>query len=250
MPVLLDVDERGLATLTLDRYAKRNSLDEAMLESFGEALGAIEADPRIRVVVLRGSNGFFCAGADIADWADPGPVTADRLSRLGTATFARLAALSVPTVALIERSALGGGLELALACDLRVTTEDAGLGYPETRLGNLTAWGGIARLVDTVGPAQARRLFLTATTISGAEAARIGLVTHAVPADRLEETVEELVTAVIACEPLALRVVKDILAGYETRVTAEPTLAAFFSFSDASRRRKEAFVKRRPTTTK
>ncbi|MEU9886940.1 enoyl-CoA hydratase/isomerase family protein [Sphaerisporangium sp. NPDC051011] len=248
MPVLLDVDRRGRAMLTLDRYAKRNSLDQAMLESLGDALGAVETDPAVRCVVVRGGNGFFCAGADISDWADPGPDRADRLSRLGTATFARLAALHVPTIALIERSALGGGLELALACDLRVTTEDAALGYPEARLGNLTAWGGIARLVDTVGLAHARRLFLTATPISGAEAARIGLVTEAVTGDRLETAAEELVEAVIACDPLALRVVKDTLAGYATRVPAEPTFAAFFSLSDASRARKQAFFQRKPTT--
>ncbi|MFF2848731.1 enoyl-CoA hydratase/isomerase family protein [Streptomyces sp. NPDC058001] len=248
MPVLLDVDKRGLATLTLDRYAKRNSLDEAMLVSLGEALGAVESDPAVRCVVLRGSHGFFCAGADIADWTDPGPERADWLSRLGTAVLARLAALGVPTIALIERSALGGGLELALACDLRVTTDDATLGYPEARLGNLTSWGGIARLVDTVGTAHARRLFLTATPVTGTEAARIGLVTEAVTADRLTAVTEGLVDAVTACDPLALRVVKDTLAGYATRVPAEPTFAAFFSLSEASRARKQDFFQRKPTT--
>jgi len=248
MPVNLRVAD-GVAYVTLNRYEKRNALDETMLAQLEEAVGTAGRDQEVRVLVLRGSGGFFCAGADISEWTDPGPDQADRLSRLGTAALNQIAALNAPTVAVVERSALGGGLELALACDLRITSHDAVFGYPEARLGNLTSWGGIARVVDTVGLAHARRLFMTARPIDGREAERIGLVTQAVDQEDLERLVAQTVTDVAGCDPLALRVLKDALRGFERKQFLEPALAALFSQSVASRNRKHAFFDQNTTST-
>jgi enoyl-CoA hydratase/carnithine racemase len=248
MPVALDIAD-GIAHVTLDRYEKRNALDAKMLASLDDALAAVTQSTEVQVVLLRGSGGFFCAGADLTEWADPGPEEADRLSRLGTATLNRIAALPVPSVAAVERSALGGGLELALACDVRITTNDTLFGYPEATLGNLTSWGGIARVVDTVGLAHARRLFMTGRPISGADAERIGLVTRAVPIEHLQRAIDETVSDILSCDPLALRVLKDALSVFQRQQPMESAMAAFFSLSETSRSRKQAFLHRpRPTT--
>ncbi|MFC5827337.1 enoyl-CoA hydratase/isomerase family protein [Nonomuraea insulae] len=233
----------GDATLWLDRPAKRNAIDRSMLQHLSVAVGEIESDRSIRTLLVRGSDGYFSAGADIGDWADPSPSEAEEMSRLGTAVFDRLASLSVPTLAVIEGGALGGGLELALACDVRLAAPAALIGYPEARLGNLTSWGGLTRLVDAVGLAHTRSMFLTGTPVSGRRAYEIGLV-HAAPAD-LEAAVSELVADLGAAEPTAVRTFKLLTAGLEARAPIEPVLAAFFSRSEASRERKQAFLDRR-----
>lgn len=244
MPVTLQVHGE-IAHLTLDRYAKRNALDTTMLIELTDTMQRASRDADVRVVVLRGSNGFFCAGADINEWTNPTADEADQLSRLGTVALNAVAACPVPTVAVVERSALGGGLELALAADLRLTTNDAQFGYPEASLGNLTSWGGIARLVDTVGLAHTKALFLTARPITGRQAESIGLVTRAASEGELESALTETLDAILACDPWALRTIKDALAGFAHRQPLEHALAAMFSQSPASRERKNAFLSRR-----
>jgi enoyl-CoA hydratase/carnithine racemase len=103
----------------------------------------------------------FCAGADLNDWADVSPAEARSLSLLGSRAFQALADVPVPVIAAIDGAALGGGLEMAMACDIRLGTPDCSVGYPEPRLGNSPAWGGMARLVDAVGKGYARTMLLT-----------------------------------------------------------------------------------------
>jgi enoyl-CoA hydratase/carnithine racemase len=244
MPVTLQVRD-DVAHVTLDRYAKRNALDESMLIELTETMETVSRDAGVRAVVLRGSNGFFCAGADITEWANPTTEEADRLSRIGTTAFNVVAACPAPTVAVVERSALGGGLELALAADLRFTTDNATFGYPEAGLGNLPSWGGIARLVDTVGLAHTKALFLTARPITGRQAETIGLVTSAAPEGELEPLLRRTLADILACDPWALRTVKDALAGFAHRQPLEHALAAMFSQSPASQERKRTFLARR-----
>jgi enoyl-CoA hydratase/carnithine racemase len=242
MPVTLDVAADGVATLLLDRPAKRNALDRAMLESLAEAVGTIGDD--VRAVVVRGAGGTFCAGADIADWVGtPGPVAAE-LSRLGRDTFAALAALPVPTLAVIEGSAIGGGLELALACDLRVAAADAVIGLPETRLGNLPSWGGVARLAAVAGLGVARQLVLGGEMVSGTRAAQLLLVGAAAAPGGLEELVRETVGRLLAADPTALALAKQVLGGQPDH-PLEPALAAYTAGLESSRRRKQDFLDQR-----
>ena len=242
MPVTLDVDPDGVATLLLDRPAKRNALDRAMLDSLAAAVGRLAGRDDVRAVVVRGAGGTFCAGADIADWVGtPGPVAAE-LSRLGRDTFAALAALPVPSVAVIEGGAIGGGLELALACDLRVAADDAVLGLPETRLGNLPSWGGVARLAAVAGLGVARQLLLGGEMLTGARAAGLLVVGAAAPAVELEALVRGTVERLLAADPTALALAKQVLAGPAGDHPLEPALAAYTAGLDSSRRRKQDFL--------
>jgi enoyl-CoA hydratase/carnithine racemase len=245
MPVTLHVDPNGVGTLLLDRPAKRNALDRAMLESLGAAIVQLGGRDDLRAVVVRGAGGTFCAGADIADWVGtPGPVAAG-LSRLGRDAFAALAALPVPSLAVIEGGAFGGGLELALACDLRVAADDAILGLPETRLGNLPSWGGIARLAAVAGLGVARQLILGGEMISGARAAGLLVVGAAAPAAELEALVRTTVERLLAADSIALALAKQVLDGYALDHPLEPALAAYTAGLDSSRRRKQDFLDQR-----
>ena len=245
MPVTLDVAPDGVATLLLDRPEKRNALDRAMLDSLGAAVARVAARDDVRVVVVRGAGGTFCAGADIADWVGtPGPVAAE-LSRLGRDVFAALAALPVPSLAVLEGSAIGGGLELALACDLRVAADDAVLGLPETRLGNLPSWGGLARLTALAGLGVTRQLLLGGELVSGARAAELLVVGAAAPAAGLAELVGATVGRLLAADPTALALAKQVLGGQQPDHPLEPALAAYTAGLESSRRRKQDFLDQR-----
>nr|WP_296066622.1 enoyl-CoA hydratase/isomerase family protein [uncultured Actinoplanes sp.] len=245
MPVTLDVDDRSVATLTLDRPAKRNALDRAMLESLLDATTGLGRRDDVRAVVVRGAGRTFCAGADIADWVSPAAPVAAELSRLGRAAFAAVAALPAPSVALIEGAAVGGGLELALACDVRIAAGDALLGFPELRLGNLPAWNGLSRLVGVAGLGVARHLLLTGELVDGTRAGHLGIVTAVAPPDRLTRALAEVVDGFLACEPAALALAKQVLAGFDRDLPLEPAMAAYTAGLDTSRSRKQAFLDRR-----
>lgn len=245
MPVTVSVDPDGVAQLLLDRAAKRNALDIAMVESLRDAVAQIAVRDDVRVVLVRGAGGTFCAGADIADWVSPAHDVAERNSRLGQDAFGALAALPVPSVAIIEGGAYGGGLELALACDLRIAAADATLGLPELGLGNLPSWGGTSRLVDVAGLGVARHLLLSGELISGARAAELLVVTSAHPAAELDVAVKETTTRLLGAEPTAVRLAKEFLGGARTTLTGEDALAGYTACLDSSRRRKQDFLDRK-----
>ncbi|GAB2445258.1 enoyl-CoA hydratase-related protein [Nocardioides hungaricus] len=245
MPVTLAVDSRGVAHLVLDRPEKRNALDVAMLESLREQVAAVRSRDDVRVAVVRGAGGTFCAGADIADWVDPGHVAAVAQSRLGQETFAELAALDVPSVAVVEGGAYGGGLELALACDLRLAAYDARMGLPELGLGNLPSWGGTARLVDLAGLGVARHVLLSGELLTGERAAQLLVVTSAHPTGELDGALAALVDRLLQAEPTAVGLAKQVLAGFERTLATESALAGYTACLDSSRDRKQSFLDRR-----
>lgn len=245
MPVTLTVDPDGVAHLTLDRPSKRNALDRAMVESLRDRVAEIRDRDDVRVVVLRGAGGTFCAGADIADWVQPPHHLAVTMSELGQEAFGALAALPVASIAVIEGGAFGGGLELALACDVRVATDDAALGLPELSLGNLPAWGGIARLVDIAGLGVARHLLLTGELLSGTRAVELLLVSSAHPAADLQAAVDTSVARLLAAEPTAVRLTKQVLAALGSTVTSDSALAGYTAGLESSRGRKQEFLDRK-----
>jgi len=245
MPVTLAVDSGGVARLVLDRPEKRNALDVAMLESLRENVASLRSRDDVRVVVVRGAQGFFCAGADIGDWVDPGEATAVAQSRLGQQTFEELAALPAASVAVIEGGAYGGGLELALACDLRIAADDARLGLPELALGNLPSWGGTGRLIDVAGLGVARHVLLSGELLSGRRAYELLVVTSTHPASELEDAVAATVDRLLAAEPTALRLAKQVLAGFEQTISTESALAGYTASLSSSRERKQDFLDRK-----
>jgi len=245
MPVTLKVDADGVAHLTLDRASKRNALDGAMLTDLRERVREIRARSDVRVVVLRGDGGTFSAGADIADWVSPPHEVAAALSQLGRDTFSELAALPVVSVAVIEGTAVGGGLELAFACDLRLAADTALLGLPELGLGNLPTWGGTARLVDIAGLGVTRHLLLSGELVSGERAAELLLVTSVHPAIDLAAAVDATVERLLAAEPLAISLAKKVLGEFEHQSGLETTIAAYTAGLTSSRQRKQDFLDRK-----
>lgn len=208
----LEGGDRGIVLLGLCRPEAKNALGRQLLGELEAALAALAEAPAARVVVLHSLvPGAFCAGADLKERAGMTAEQAEAfVDRLRNA-FTALAALALPTVAAIEGAALGGGLELALACDLRVAGGEAQLGLPETSLAIIPGAGGTQRLPRLVGPARAKDLVFTGRRIGAAEALGMGLV------DRLAEAGQGLATALDLARqispngPVALRVAKEAI---------------------------------------
>jgi enoyl-CoA hydratase len=181
-PVLVGTksEEDGVELLIL-RHPPVNALSTALLDQLDGCLTTLGSEGKARCVVLTGDGQYFCAGADVKEMAVLGKEKAPEIQARGQALFERFANLRCPTIAAINGLAIGGGLELALACDLRVCADSAKLGAPEVGLGLLPAYGGTQRLPRLLGPAKAKELIFTANLIPGSEALRIGLVNKVVP---------------------------------------------------------------------
>lgn len=189
-----------------------NLVTRALTAELDEALGRLAAAADVRAVVVSGrGDRAFCAGSHIGEFeALRGRVAADKLL-LEKLVYRRLADLPMPTIAAIEGDALGGGLELALCCDLRIASARARLGLPEVRLAVLPGSGGTQRLPRIVGPARAKELILTGRIVPAEEAFRIGLVTEVVPAGQAVTRALEVAGEIAARGPLAVREAKRLI---------------------------------------
>ena len=192
----------AVATLTLNRPDARNALSAEMCDAVVDALDEIEAMVDARVIVVRGEGPAFCAGADFAAVSGPGGVEF-------VVAFERMleavARHRLPTIAVIHGAALGGGLQLATACDFRLSADDARLGIPSSRLGILVNFENVRRLVLLVGVAVAKEVLMTARTYSGAEAVAAGLVHRAVSPGELSGAADAMARDVAALSPLSVQ---------------------------------------------
>jgi enoyl-CoA hydratase/carnithine racemase len=239
----VESDERGCRTLWLDRPEKRNALDEPFLSELLEAVETASRDETVRVVLARSTSTMFCAGADLNEWADISPRNAQRLSALRSRAFQALADLPVPMVAAVEGPALGGGLELLLACDIRIGSTSCRVGFPEPRLGNSPAWGGMARLVETAGIARARDMLLTGDPVSANEAHRMGILQRLCAPEDFSARLEDLLASIVACDGGTLSYIKALLGAPAQVIAAhEAAVAGFTATSAESRERKEQFL--------
>lgn len=177
--------EQGVATLTLQRAKQLNALNQAVIEALSAHLDTLQHATDVRVVILRGEGRAFAAGADIAQMSSLSASEAERFARLGQAVFRKLELLPQPTIALVHGFALGGGMELAMACDVRIAAEGAKFGQPEVTLGVIPGFGGSQRLPKIVGRGRALTLLLTGDLIDAATALDYGLVTQVVPGEEL-----------------------------------------------------------------
>jgi enoyl-CoA hydratase len=210
---LLVTRVEAVATLTLDRPRALNALDPPTLEALAAALGEVAADPGVRALVLTGAGDrAFSAGADIAAMAAMSASEGHAFSRLGHGVAAAIEALPIPAVAALGGVALGGGLELALACDLLVASERARLGQPEINLGLIPGFGGTQRLVRRVGLGRARELIYLGRVLPAAEALAIRLVDRVVPPERLAAEAAALASELADKAPVALRQAKRATA--------------------------------------
>jgi enoyl-CoA hydratase/carnithine racemase len=192
--------------------ARRNSLTLAMLHGLAELQARAAADHALRVVILTGAGDrAFCAGADLKERARMGDADVAGFHKALRDALAGLEALPQPVVAAVNGAALGGGLELALACDLRVAAEGVEVGLPEVGLGIIPGGGGTARLPRIVGLGRAKELVLTGRRVGAAEALAMGLVTEVVPAARLAEAALALAERLARNAPVSLRQAKRAL---------------------------------------
>ena len=251
------VTQRGAtAVVTLDRPARRNAINDRMAVELPEALDRLEQDGATRAVVITGAGGVFCAGGDISE-AGRVPGVAGSLVRLRRIRrlFDAIAEFPFPTVAAVDGLALGGGLEIALACDFRLIGASAQVGLPEILLGALPGGGGMSRLPALIGPQRAKEMILTGRRISAAEADAFGLVLRTVPDG------EVLTEALAFAEQFAdkpasvLRLAKrSVQAGVRSDAEAASELeylatVAAFGTEDRAEGMTAFLEKRRPTFT-
>jgi enoyl-CoA hydratase len=202
------------AEIILNRPEKGNALTMQMLEQLSSIVSEIEADRELRAVTIRGCGRFFCTGGDIGAWGSLSPQQMGRDWILyGINVLERLAALPQPVIAAVSGHALGGGLELAMAADLRVAVRSAKFGSPEVTLGMISGWTGIRRLSEIIGVGRTRHLMLLGTPITAEVALKWGLITAlAEDADDLERQLNEWLERFCANAPAAMALTKGILA--------------------------------------
>jgi enoyl-CoA hydratase/carnithine racemase len=239
-----------IATLTLLREKQLNALNEQLLRDLDAQLDTIAANSDIKVVLLHGQGRAFAAGADIAQMQPFTAAEAQRFSRLGQAVFSKMEHLHPPIIGLIHGYALGGGLELAMACDIRMAAEGTKFGQPEVTLGVIPGFGGSQRLPRLVGQGVALKLLLTGDLVDAQEAHRIGLITDVVPADELLAKGRELAGKFTEMAPMALSWMKSaVYEGAELDIDKGLAFeASLFGMSFSTGDQKEgmrAFLERR-----
>lgn len=198
-----------IGKVLFDKPENRNAMDAYFFQRLVSVITELEADPAIRVVILTSTHPkAFLAGADIAYMLHNAPAQAKRFCELGCAVFTRMRESPLPFIAAINGHCLGGGLELALACDLRIAVQGCKLGFPEVKLGILPGWGGLYRLPRLVGEGRARELLFTGRLLSTEEAERAGLVNYAVPPEGLMEACEQAALEIARNAPIPIALMK------------------------------------------
>ncbi|GAA1502868.1 enoyl-CoA hydratase [Agromyces terreus] len=251
--VRLEFDDDAIAVVTIDRPRALNALSSDVLEAIDAAFDEIDAAAAsVRGVLIVGAGGrAFVAGADISAMAGRTPAEGERMARLGHRVAARIEACRVPVIACVDGFALGGGLELALACDLVYATDASTFGQPEVRLGLIPGFGGTVRLPRVVGPARAKELIYTGRRIGIEEAVEAGLVARRFPdRDALLAGARETIALVAENSPSAIAAAKRVLvaaAGRPTDEAVELEIGGFMSAfgTDDMREGVAAFLEKR-----
>lgn len=249
---LIVEDRDGIRTITLNRPDKLNALNQDTIGELHAAFEAAAADTAIHVVVLTGAGPkAFVAGADIAEMNGLSPVQARDFSRHGQRLMSRIEQLGKPVIAMVNGFALGGGMELAMACHLRIAADTARFGQPEVNLGLIPGFGGTQRLLRLCGRGAALELCLAGEQIDATRALQLNLVTRVVAKDALEAETFKLAAKLAASAPQALRGILDaIVAGGEAPLESGlefETQAFAVAFStDDMHEGTSAFLARRP----
>lgn len=202
--------KENIGILTINRPEKLNAISDELTKELKQFLEDLENDEEIRVLIITGAGDkAFVAGADISELVDRDARMGRRVSRERQEIFSLIENLHIPVIAAVNGYALGGGLELALACSIRIASEKAQFGAPEVKLGIIPGDGGTQRLPRLVGSGRAMEMILTGDFIDAEEAYRIGLVNKVYPHDQLQEKAIELARRIASRPPLAVRFAKD-----------------------------------------
>ena len=241
----------AVARIILDRPAKLNALTPAMLAALGDAARSIDADDDIRAVVLSATGDrAFCVGADIDAWAGTGPLDMWRhWVRDGHAVFDRMARLRPPLIAAIEGMALGGGLELAATCDLRIGGADALFGLPEADVGVAPGWSGTQRLVREIGPAPVKLMALAGERLDATAAERAGVLHRTVAAGSALDAALEMAARIAGRAPVAVQLTKQLInaaVGEDAAQTLEAIAAGVVGGTHDIREGVASFRDKRP----
>lgn len=211
MPENILVESNGpILTITLNRPKALNALSSALLTELDQQLDQLTDETRVVIITGSGEKAF-AAGADIAEMRDYGPVEAERYSALGHRVFRRFETLPQVFIAALNGFTLGGGLELAMGCDLLYASENAKLGQPEVNLGVTPGYGGTQRLQRLVGPQLAREMLYTGDAIDAQTAKARGLVVDVLPREQLLEHVRKVAEKIASKGPLAIRATKNLV---------------------------------------
>ncbi len=202
--------KKEIGIITLNRPEARNALNRKMIQELGDALTELENDLQIRVIIITG-NKDFCAGADIKEMHAIKPEEIEAFCRWGHKVFDKLEGMGKPVIAAITGFALGGGCELAIACDIRIAGESAKFGQPEVNLGLIPGFGGTQRLSRLVGIGKAKEMILTGEIINAKAAASIGLVNSVVKDEELMTKAEETAQVIAQKGPIAVKMAKTLI---------------------------------------
>ena len=252
-PVLLSDDRGGIRVLTLNRPKALNALNAPLISKLHQALQAAETDESVRVIVLQGAGDrAFVAGADITELEEMSPLDAVAYSRRGHVLMNYIDSMSKPAIAAVHGFALGGGLELALACDFIYASNDSRFGLVEANLGLIPGYGGVGRLTRRIGEAAAREALLTAKQYDAEEAFRLGLVNRVVQASELTNAVMQVAETIAAKSPGSIQVLRSLFEAsrgcdHDTTVDLEQrAFGLIFSDADAKEGIRAFMEKRKP----
>lgn len=206
---MLTIDEAGVAHITLDRPEAANALSLQMLYDLHEAIHEVKYNPEVRCVVIKASGEkVFCAGADLKERAGMDPIQVKRTVSLIRGNINDIEALPQPVICALNGSAFGGGLELALACDIRIAADHIKVGLTETSLAIIPGAGGTQRLPRLIGKGKAKEMIYTARRVDAYEAEKIGLVEYVVPLESMDQKVSEITSQIAKNGPIALQQAK------------------------------------------
>jgi enoyl-CoA hydratase/carnithine racemase len=250
---IIEKKDGAVGWLVFNNPERRNAVSLDMWQAIPSVLGNFEKDPEIRVVVLAGAGDkAFVSGADISQFEKErsGEEAVKRYEQIGEAAQAKLAGCEKPVIAMIRGYCIGGGLNIALLCDLRIAAEDARFAIPAAKLGLGYRASSMKKLVDAVGPAYAREIMITARQFNAAEAKAMGLVNKVVPVAELEKSVREYADLIAANAPLTMRAAKRII-GEVSRTqydaaACEAWVKECFASEDYAEGRKAFMEKRKP----
>lgn len=240
----------GVSTITISRPQAMNALNSQFFREMDAMLDQLNRDDATRVIIITGEGKAFVAGADIAEMVNKTQSEGEEFSQIGQNTFRNMELSPKPVIAAVNGFALGGGCELAMACDIRIASAKAKFGQPEVNLGLIPGYAGTQRLPRQVGLGNALKLLFSGEMISAQEALRIGLVQQVVEPDQLMDAVRELAQNIISKGPGAIQLVKQVareglLAGFDRGCALEAEKFGSL-FENEGKEGMKAFLEKRP----